>query len=154
MGACQSHIEYYFGFINVSVSHLDVLSFFLGVVCAVAAQAVWGWFKRQKQASKHILRGATAHKWAQGGGKMEMRDSYLPYGFTPGPWMMPPAGQAAPTAPAPMPPPPASTALVPWKMSGEMSAREAGSGSNIVLCLLHRGAFLHLTNNKVSVLCV
>ena len=118
MGACQSHVEYYFGFINVSVSHLDVLSFFMGVVCAVAAQAIYNWCKRQKNASKHILRGATAHKWGKGGSNGEMRDPYMPYGFPPGPWMMPPPGQAMPTAPAPPP----STALVPMKMFGESPA--------------------------------
>ena len=119
MGACQSHVEYYFGFVNISVSHLDVLSFFLGAAFAVAVQAAWGCCKRQKQATCHILRGATAHKWAQGPGKMEMGANYLPYNYPPGPGPMPPPG---PTAPPAMPPAPASTTIVPWKFSWDMAA--------------------------------
>ena len=114
MGNCASHVEYYFGFVNVSVSHLDILSFFLGCIFTVAAQALYTWCKGQRKASKHII---TAHKWGKGGNQGEMMNQFMPY-MPPQPWMMPPPGPAMPTAPAPPP----TTALVPWKMSGDSQA--------------------------------
>ena len=46
---------YYFGFVNISMSHLDVLSFVMGIVPTLGVQYLWGYCKHTKRASKHIL---------------------------------------------------------------------------------------------------
>ena len=121
MGACQSTVEYYFGFINLNISHLDVLSFMLGCLFAMGAQALWSCCKKHRQATKSILRSATGQMWGQGQGHQMTGAHYLPYNYPP----MPPAYQTAqgpmqPSAPTPAPPAPVSTAVVPYKFTGEM----------------------------------
>ena len=122
MGACQSHMEYYFGSVNVNISHLDVLSFMLGAAFAFGVQAMWTYCKKQKQATKHILKGATGQKWGQGPGQQPAGANYLPYNIPPMPSTYPPApGLMQPTAPPAAPPAAPTTAVVPWKFSGNMA---------------------------------
>ena len=65
MGCSQSS-QYYLGFINISVSHIDVLSFVLGVVVAVGTMYLVSCVKDHKKANRHILgRGKT--KFYNGG---------------------------------------------------------------------------------------
>ena len=109
-GYCST--EYYFGFINISFSHLDILSFMLGFGFAIGIQYIWNYCKHTKRASNHIL-----GKSKKNCGTMEMQAatasqpaSCYPYPMTsPFP---PYPGVMQATAP-----PAQGTAVVPWKYS-------------------------------------
>ena len=119
MGGCYS-TEYYLGFVNINISHLDVLSFMLGAAFAYGVQALYSYCKKQKRATKHILTGVSAQKWGQGPGQQPAVANYLPYTMPP---VYPPApGPMQPTAPAAAPPAAPTTAVVPWKFSGDYAA--------------------------------
>ena len=115
MGGCYS-TEYYFGFVNISVSHLDVLSFALVVAFAFGMQALYSYCKNSKRATKHILGRASAQKGGQGPGQLPAAATYLPYPMPP--TYPPPPGEMQATAPHAAP----TTALVPWKYSGNLAA--------------------------------
>ena len=113
MGGCNS-TEYFFGFINISFSHLDVLSFMLRFGVAIGMQYLWQYCKHTKRASKHIL-----GKSAKNRGVVEMQAasqpaSYYPYPMSP---PLPPSpGVMQATAP-----PAQATAVVPWKYHNNMA---------------------------------
>ena len=118
MGGCYS-TEYYFGFINISFSHLDVLSFVLGFGFALGMQALWNYCKNTRRASQHILGKVSAKNWGLGqlpaASCQPPAASYLPYPMPP---PLPPSpGVMQSTAP----PAAQATAVVPWKYQSNMA---------------------------------
>ena len=108
MGACQSSNQYYFGFINLSISHIDVLSFVMGVVLTIGVMALVRRCKEHRRAARHIL-GKSKQRYngkARSGPDMDWGPQASPpfYMMTS---MMPPA----PTAPYPGA---HKTASIPW----------------------------------------
>ena len=57
MGCAQSN-TYYFGFINVAISHIDLFSFVIGVALTVGLFYLVGCVRHQRQANRHILNNA------------------------------------------------------------------------------------------------
>ena len=119
MGACYS-TEYYLGFVDINISHLDVLSFMLGAVFAYGVQALYSCCKKQKRATKHILTGVSAQKWGQGPGQQPAVANYLPYPMPP--TYPPTPGPMQASAPPAAPPAAPTTAVVPWKYSRNLAA--------------------------------
>ena len=95
---CSQLSQYYLGFINISVSHVDVLSFVLGVVLTVATMYLVNCVRDNRKVNRHILgRGKT--KFYNGGcgtrGEQE--------------WVSPYSMHATPRAPPPMVSPDSAT---------------------------------------------
>ena len=106
MGACQSS-EVYVGFINLNVTHLDVLSFALGALFAVALWYLVNYCKLGRRANKHVLRGAPgpAHAWGPPGA----------YNIAMPSWSAPtPDPTAYPTAPYPGSSAKPPLVMIPW----------------------------------------
>ena len=55
MGCTQSS-NYYLGFINISISHLDALSFVARVLLTLLFQYLWSYCRHTRKDSCHILR--------------------------------------------------------------------------------------------------
>ena len=117
MGQACSTANYYFGFVNLSFSHLDVLSFALGCLFALGVQYLVQYCRMNKKASLHVLgkkksaRGAMESPGAAAGVQQQ---GYYPYSNSyPMPRPMPlypdPAQASAPA--------PAGTTIIPWKFS-------------------------------------
>ena len=67
MGCSQSS-QYYLSFINISFSHIDVLSFVLGVAVAVGTIYLIGCIRHQRRANNEILghgKARTYQGWGQ-----------------------------------------------------------------------------------------
>ena len=119
MGAACS-TSYYFGFVNFSFSHLDVLSFALGCLFAVGMQYLVAYCRMNKKANLHVLGKKKAARGvgmesavAAAGGQQPGYYPYPSYPNYPMPRPMPlypDPGQAS--APAP-----AGTTIIPWKLS-------------------------------------
>ena len=105
---CSQSVEYYFGFININISHLDLLSFALGVGLTLAAQCLWTYCKNSRRAAQHILGKIPAQK----GGQRAIPPAAYNGGFYP----YPPAPPCPPPTVEPATAPPApGTAVMPWK---------------------------------------
>ena len=68
MGCTQSN-QYYLGFLNISISHIDVLSFFLGIAVAIGTIYLVGCIRHQRKANNHILgrgKARTFQGWGSG----------------------------------------------------------------------------------------
>ena len=104
MGCSQSS-QYYLGFINISVSHVDVLSFVLGVVLTVATMYLVNCVRDNRKVNRHILgRGKT--KFYNGGcGTRGEQEWVSHYSMHATPWAPPPMvspdSATLPTAPYP-----------------------------------------------------
>ena len=99
MGYSQSS-TYYFGIVNVSFDHLDVLSFVLGVCFAVGVSYCYSYCKHTRRASRQVLgksRQGTAHQ-----------PQAAPF------WSWPSACRPAEVPSGPPPPSAPPTTLVPW----------------------------------------
>ena len=114
MGCSQSS-QYYLGFINVSFSHVDVLSFVLGVEITIGTVYLVGCIRDHKKANNQILGRGKAknyHGWEARNGPDWV--SY-PMHVVPrtSPSMTPPSDQSPlPTAPYPIQP--KSPVAIPW----------------------------------------
>ena len=107
MGCSQSS-EYYFGFINLNLSHLDVLSFVLGVVATVGTMYLVTCIRDSRKANKHILGRGKAKPYKGGCGPGGGPDwgsppIYAPYSLpaapVASPSMLSPDPATFPTAP-------------------------------------------------------
>ena len=66
MGCSQSN-QYYLGFINISISHMDIFSFILGILLTVATMYIIRCAKANKKVHRHILgRGKTGTTFYNG----------------------------------------------------------------------------------------
>ena len=104
MGCTQSN-SYYFGIVNLSLDHLDVFSFALGVVFILGVSYTYSYCKYTRRASRHVL-GKTRHS--------EARPPRAPPS-SPFPWRWSSArtqGDTPPAAPPPTAPP--GTGLMAW----------------------------------------
>ena len=99
MGCSQSS-TYYFGIINVSFDHLDVLSFVLGVCFALGVSYCYSYCKHTRRASRHLL-GKSGRGAAHG-------QQSSPF------WSWPSTWRPADVPPGPPPPSAPSTTTVPW----------------------------------------
>ena len=113
MGSACSTANYYFGFVNLSFSHLDVLSFALGCLFALGVQYLVTYCKNTKRASLHVLgKKKTGRESMESPGAAAgvQQHGYYPY----------PMPRPMPLYPDPAPasaPPPAGTTVIPWKFS-------------------------------------
>ena len=105
MGCTQS-TQYYFGFINISLSHLDVLSFALGVALTLGLQCLWSYCKNTRRASQHILGKIPSRNWAPR--TLPAGPGFYPY---PAPTSFPHPTEEPPATAPPAP----GTAVMPWK---------------------------------------
>ena len=98
MGCAQStETNYYLGFINVSISHMDLFSFFLGICVTVGMLYIIRCIRTNRKLHRHILGG---HPW--------------------GPYPMPPMATSYSNTPPTAPPYQASTktpVAIPWQIS-------------------------------------
>ena len=104
MGCTQSN-QYYFGFVNISLSHLDVLSFALGVAITLGIQCLWSYCKNTRRASQHILGKIPSRSWAP---------RTLPAGQGFYPYPAPTSFSHSTEGPPATAPPAPGTAVMPW----------------------------------------
>ena len=99
MGCAQStETNYYLGFINVNISHMDLFSFFLGICVTVGMLYLIRCVRTNRKIHKHILGG---HPWA-------------PYPMQPMATSYP---NTSPTAPYPNSNTKTSPVAIPWQIS-------------------------------------
>ena len=106
MGCTQS-TTYYFGFINFSLSHLDILSFALGVVLTLGVQYLFQYCKHTRRASRHVLGKSRSSRRLE---PHPLRATASCYPFS-APW---PFSGAQEEPPATAPPVPPGMAIMPW----------------------------------------
>ena len=105
MGCTQSN-QYFFGFVNLSISHLDVLSFALGMALTLGIQYMFRYCKHTQRASKHIL-GSRKFPSHTLGSVPHARPNFYPY---PGPTSFSNTPEGPPATAPPVP----GTAVMAW----------------------------------------